>query len=162
LVTNFSHIGFVEWYAIEGILFCINVQLWQSKCEVINKIAGHLLKMLTWAYYLFWIFLKLHDCKTNCLISTKRIGSSAMKIMIDNSTCLSANWIKFLQNSLVNTWHCLRFTTFYAITCTLYNVNLWNSTKSCIHWTGELLLWGCIVFEISWASSKCWRVFSPF
>jgi hypothetical protein len=27
LVTNFSHIGFVEWYAIEGILFCINVQL---------------------------------------------------------------------------------------------------------------------------------------
>jgi hypothetical protein len=27
LVTNFSHVGFVERYAIEGLLFCINVQL---------------------------------------------------------------------------------------------------------------------------------------
>jgi hypothetical protein len=44
-VKNYGHIGPHRHMTMRDLSFCINVQLWQSKCEVINKIAGHLWEM---------------------------------------------------------------------------------------------------------------------
>jgi hypothetical protein len=83
-------------------------------------------------------------CKSKTLNSkpypTKK-RRKMQKMMIDNSTCSSANWIQVLQNSLPTNQ---------------------NSTKPGFPWECVLPVWSRIVLEVKWATGKCWWVFFPF